>query len=124
MNSNSQQERTGSSRHKYPHLLASGDVIGRDVAAHDLVHELGVLARLFVHLHRFNEADHARVLTRTAGLLLVRIEEVRALGDRLAERDTRLTRRALDVVLALHALDVDLQVELTHAGDDRLLKIC
>ncbi len=105
---------------RWTHLLTGRDVVGRDVPAHDLVDALGVLARLLVHLHRLDEANDARVLAGTAELFLVRVEEVRALGDRLAEGDARLAGRALDVVLALHALYIDLEVELAHAGDDGL----
>ena len=50
----------------------------------------------------------------------MRVEEVRTLRDRLAERDARLARRTLDVVLALHPLDVDLEMQLAHSGNDGL----
>ena len=102
------------------YLLASRDVAGRDVATHDLVDELDVLARLLVHLHRFDKPDNTCVLPSTTGLLLVRVEEVRTLGDRLAERDTRFAGRTLNVVFTFHTLDVDFQVELTHAGNNCL----
>lgn len=102
------------------YLLAGGNVVRGDVATHDLVDELGVLARLLVHRHRFDEANDTRILASTARLLLVRVEEIRALRDRLAECNAGLAGRALDVVLALHALDVDLEVQLAHTGDDGL----
>ena len=40
--------------------------------------------------------------------------------DRLAVRDLRLPDVRVDVELADHAVDEHLEVELTHAGDDRL----
>ena len=42
------------------------------------------------------------------------------LGDRLAVGDLRLADGGVDVELALHAVDEDLEVELAHAGDDGL----
>ena len=42
------------------------------------------------------------------------------LGDRLAVGDLRLADGGLDGVLALHAVDEHLEVQLAHAGDDRL----
>jgi hypothetical protein len=45
------------------------------------------------------------------------------LGDRLAVRDLRRRGHDLGLVLALHALDVDVEVQLAHAGDDRLVRL-
>src|SRR3546814_7683449 len=42
------------------------------------------------------------------------------LADRLAVGDLRLADIGLDVELALHAVDEDVQVQLAHAGDDGL----
>ena len=44
------------------------------------------------------------------------------LRDRLAVRDLRLADVGLDAELALHAVDDDLEVQLAHAGDDRLAR--
>ena len=41
-------------------------------------------------------------------------------ADRLAVGDLRLADVRLDLELALHAVDDDLEVQLAHAGDDRL----
>ena len=70
---------------------------------------------------RLDVAGDAAVLARAAGLLLVRVVEVGALGDGLAVGDLRAAVDELHAVLALHALDVDVEVELAHAGDDRLV---
>ena len=53
------------------HLLASRNVIGRDVATHDLVHELDILASVLVHLHWLNKPDDTRVLPGAAGHIAV-----------------------------------------------------
>ena len=96
------------------HLLDGGDVVGRDVASHDDVLELEVLARLRVLLHGFDVTNDASVLTRTACLLLMRVVVFGAFLDRLAICHLRLAGRALDVVFAAHTLDVDLEMELAH----------
>ena len=41
-------------------------------------------------------------------------------ADRLAVDDLRAAHVRLDAVLALHAVDEDLEVQLAHAGDHRL----
>jgi hypothetical protein len=45
-----------------------------------------------------------------------------AAADGLAVRDLRRARLDLGLVLALHALDVHLEVQLAHAGDDGLVR--
>ena len=42
------------------------------------------------------------------------------LADRLAIRDLRLADRRFDTEFAFHAVDKDLEVQFTHARDDRL----
>src|SRR3989304_4751527 len=69
---------------------------------------------------RLEVAGDAAVLTRAARLLLVRIVVLDALGDGLAVGDLRRRHLHLDSVLALHALDVDLELELAHPVDDGL----
>ena len=98
-------------------LLDRGDELGRDRAAAHLVHELEVLVALGQGL---DVAGHAAVLAGAAGLLLVRVVELGALRDRLAVGHLRRARLDLAAVLALHALDVDVEVQLAHAGDDGL----
>ena len=45
------------------------------------------------------------------------------LADRFAIRDLRRADVRLDAELALHAVDEDLEVQLAHAGDDRLARL-
>src|ERR1039457_2000273 len=45
------------------------------------------------------------------------------LADRLAVRDLRLAHVRADVELAHHAVDDDLEMELAHPGDDRLVRL-
>src|SRR4029450_3454472 len=96
------------------------DVPPRDLAADDLVHELVALARLL----RDQVDDNVAVLTRAS-----RLPDEPALdlldrsADRLAIGDLRPADVALHAELALEAVDDDLEVELTHAGDDRLARL-
>ena len=60
------------------------------------------------------------VVARTAGLPDVLALSVRVRADRLAVSNLRLADVGLDLVLAHHAVDDDLEVQLAHAGDDRL----
>src|SRR6266404_5250023 len=68
------------------------------------------------------EVDHdVAVLARAAGLaheLLAHVVDGLACG--LAVRDLGTADVRLDVELALEAVDDDLEMELAHAGDDRL----
>ena len=93
------------------------DVLLGDLPADDLVDELvagALLGRL--------EVDHrVAVLPAAAGLA----DELRAdlldrLARRLAVRDLRPADVRVDVELALQTVDDDLEVELAHAGDQRL----
>src|SRR5262249_31640242 len=102
-------------------LVARRDVLTRDRAADDLVDELVVPHG--VGRERLEVAADFRVLTGAAGLLLMRIGDLRAAGDRLAIRDLRLAGDDFAVVLALHALDVNVEVKLAHAADDGLLRL-
>ena len=60
------------------------------------------------------------VLARAAGLLLVLVVEFGRLGRRLAVADLGHADCDFDLVFAADSLDVDLQVQLAHAGDDGL----
>ena len=66
-------------------------------------------------------ADDPGVLAGAAGLLLVGVVELHGLADGLAVGDLGHARLDLGLVLALHALDVDVEVELAHALDDGLV---
>src|SRR5213078_1009183 len=89
--------------HRLEALLARRDVLARDRAAADLVDELEIA------VERLGEAGDPAVLARATGLLLVRVAELDALADRLAIRDLRRRGDDRGLVLALHALDVDLE---------------
>mmetsp|Transcript_25335 Transcript_25335/g.60550 ORF Transcript_25335/g.60550 Transcript_25335/m.60550 type:complete len:792 (-) Transcript_25335:17-2392(-) len=65
----------------------------------------------------------ARELPRAARLLLVRVVHRRALRHRLAVRHLGRANRALNVELAHHAVDDDLQMQLAHALDDGLPRL-
>ena len=58
---------------------------------------------------------HFGVLTACRRLLLVRVVDLGRAADRLAVGDLRLADVRLDLVLALHAVDDDLEVQLAHA---------
>ena len=99
-------------------LLHRRDVLRGNRPAADLVEELELAG-----LVRLQVTCDAAVLPRTAGLLLVGVVELDSLADGLAESHLRLSGLYLGLVLALHALDVDLQVQFAHAGDDGLTRL-
>src|SRR4051794_36132085 len=101
-------------------LVDRGDVLPRDPTAGDSVLEF-VGRRVAADLERLQGDLHLRELTRPTGLLLVGVVVLLdGLADRLAVGDLRLADVGLDLELAPHAVDEDLQVQLAHAGDDRL----
>ena len=69
---------------------------------------------------RLHAQLHARILAAAAGLLLVRVLVFRRLADGFAIRHLRLADVRAHVELALHAVDDDFQVQLAHAGKNRL----
>src|ERR687890_842048 len=97
-----------------------GDVLPRDAPTRDLVLELvgrGVAA----HRQWLERDLHLRELPGPTGLLLVGVVVLLdGLADRLAVGHLRLAHVGLDLELTPHAVDEDLQVQLPHAGDDRL----
>ena len=101
-------------------LLNGRDVSGGNVASDDVRLEGGILSGRLVKLHGFDAADNLTVLTRSSRLLLVRVGEFDRLRDGLSESDAGFAGDTLDVVLSLHALDVDVEVELTHSRNDGL----
>ena len=91
------------------------DVFLRNRAASDLVLEYKTFARSRLDLD-FDVSE----LTTTTSLLLVNFFTRRRFRDRFAIRDLRFADIRLDAKLTLHAIDDDLEVKLTHTGDDRL----
>ena len=53
----------------------------------------------------------------------MQVVKLGAPGDGLAEIDAGLAHIGLHPVLPLHALDVDVQVQLAHAADDGLPRL-
>src|SRR5699024_3002571 len=102
-------------------LVDRRDVLLRNTATGDLVDELvGLLGTLF-RLQRLESNDHASELTGTTGLLLVRVLELLdRLLDGLAVSNLRSTNVCLDLELALHAVNQNVEVQLTHTADDGL----
>src|SRR5699024_17775 len=101
----------------------AGDVLLRDAATGDLVLELVQLAAL-LGVERLEGDLHLRELAGATGLLLVgEVVLLDRLADGLAVGDLRLADVRLDLELTLHPVDEDVQVQLTHAGDDRLARL-
>jgi hypothetical protein len=98
----------------------------RDNASLDVVDELKVVfARdvLFTFLsgstaQRLDAQAHVAVLTLAAGLLDVLCPLLGLLLDGLAVGHLRLADVCLDAELALHAVNQNFEVELTHARDE------
>ena len=94
-----------------------GDVLLGDDAARDLVDELIAAAGA-----GGLEVDHdVAVLAATAGLADVALLDLDGgIADRLAVGDLGLADVGVDLELPQHAVDDHLEVQLAHAGDDRL----
>src|SRR5919112_504511 len=107
--------------HRVLHALVDRrDVLPRDATTGDLVLEL-VGRAVGRDLEGLDADLDLGELARATGLLLVRVVgPLDGLADRLAVGHLRLADVGLDVELAAHAVDQDLQVELAHARDDRL----
>src|SRR5690606_34584686 len=73
---------------------------------------------------RSSDLDHFRLteLTRTTRLLLVGVGDFDFTGEALAIRHLRCTNVGLNLELAPHAIDEDVEVKLAHALDDRLAR--
>src|SRR3954453_9400003 len=92
------------------------DVFARDRAADDLVDEL-VAGPL---LGRLELDDGVAVLTLAAGLADEAAVALGGASDRLAVGDLWLADVGGDLELADHPVDEDVEVQLAHAGDERL----
>mmetsp|Transcript_16574 Transcript_16574/g.27931 ORF Transcript_16574/g.27931 Transcript_16574/m.27931 type:complete len:314 (-) Transcript_16574:1610-2551(-) len=102
-------------------LLDGGHKPGWNVVPNEAVHELELLHGVL--RKGLDVADHAPVLALAPALLLVEEIELRLLGHLLSEVHTRLADFRLDLVLALHAFRVHLQVQLPHTADDGLRRL-
>src|SRR6185437_1290208 len=98
-------------------LLHRADVLTRDHAAHDLVLEHEALPRAR-RLHVDHDVAVLSLAARLADELPFHL--LHALLDRLAIRHLRAANVRVHLELALHAIHDDFQVQLAHAGDDRL----
>ncbi len=97
--------------------LDRADVLPRDHAADDLVLEHEAAARLA----RLDVDDHVPVLATATRLANEpALDLLRAVPDRLAIRHLRTADVGLHAELPAQPVDDDLQVQLAHAGDDRL----
>src|SRR5689334_7204422 len=102
--------------HRVANSLFDGlDVFPRNRAAGDLVLKHKTLAG-----RRLDLDLDVTVLATTASLLLINFFTGSGLRDRFTIRNLRLADVGLDTKLALHAIDDDLEVQLTHTRDDRL----
>src|SRR5690606_15980238 len=97
-------------------LLDGWDKLTRDVAALDLINELETDAG-FVRTDL--DVDLGK-LSATTRLLLVCVVLVHTCANGFAVSHLRTSDIGLYLELAPQAIDDDLQVQLAHAGDDRL----
>ncbi|GIX66226.1 MYND finger domain-containing protein [Babesia caballi] len=98
-------------------LLDRGNELLGDGAAGDVVAELDAAALL----QRLDEELDVAVLASPARLAHIAALSVHGLDEGLLELDLRGARPDGQVVLAPYAVDDDVEVELAHAADDRLL---
>mmetsp|Transcript_5467 Transcript_5467/g.14821 ORF Transcript_5467/g.14821 Transcript_5467/m.14821 type:complete len:314 (+) Transcript_5467:659-1600(+) len=107
-------------------LLAAGVELRRNIGTNTLVQE-GVWLALLLLLafrHRFDVPHHSGVLTGTASLLLVNPIEGLFLADGLLVCHVGLACHDLHVVLSVHALDVNLEMQFAHSTQNRFLRLC
>src|SRR5262249_16708727 len=97
-------------------LLDAGNEFFRYRTADDIVFELERRAGL----RRLGGNLDLRELTGAAGLLLVRVAVLNAVRDLFAECHLRRTNIGINFVSALENVDLDVEVKLAHALQDRL----
>ena len=71
-------------------------------------------------INRADIHDDVRKLTTTTRLLLVNFTQVNSLRDSFLIVNLRLTLVTFNLELAFQTVDDDIQVKLTHTGDNRL----
>ena len=99
-------------------LLHRRDVLARHRAALDRVDELVALARLV----RRELEPHVTVLAAATRLLDELALGFNLFAERLAVGHLRLANARLDAEFAPHTVDQNLEMQLAHAGDDRLAR--
>lgn len=102
------------------YLFDSRDVLRGNVTTDNSVLERSVFVGVGIHLHRLDLSLDSTVLTRSTRLLLVRVLELGALGDGLSEGDSGFTGDTRHTILSLHSLNIDVEMQFTHARDDSL----
>src|SRR5262249_2660905 len=100
-------------------LVHRRHVLTRHRAADDTVDELVSLAGLI----RLEFQPHVTVLAAPTGLAHEFAFALDRTADGLAVSNLRLADVRLDLELALHAVDDDLEVQLAHPGDDGLTRL-
>mmetsp|Transcript_37450 Transcript_37450/g.112301 ORF Transcript_37450/g.112301 Transcript_37450/m.112301 type:complete len:411 (-) Transcript_37450:1631-2863(-) len=101
-------------------FLNTRDVLLGDGPSLDVSLELEVHAVLISHVLGDELELDTCVLTGSTRLLLVGVIDLGLLCDGLAVRDLGGANIGLDIELALHAIDNDLEVELTHTLNNSL----
>ncbi len=74
-------------------------------------------------LAHLQAANDATVLPGTSRLLLVQIIELDRTRERFPKRHLRLAHDNRAIVLPLHSLGIDFQVQLAHTGSDQFLVV-
>src|SRR5690625_7531755 len=93
-----------------------------NAATCDLV--LNLVEFIAFRVHRFEVHNDLRELTRTTGLLLVGVVKTNNwTTDRLAVSNLRLTNVGVNLELATHAVNENVQVQLAHTADDGVAQI-
>ena len=98
-------------------FIARRDKFRRDRAALNLVDKLVILFG-----NGFDKACNTAELTGTARLLFMRIVKVRPLADRFAVGNLRHTGFNLALIFTAHTFNINIQVQLTHALDNRFIR--
>ena len=100
----------------------SGDVFLRDRTADNC--RLKLIGLVTVNIHRCEDNLAVTVLTTSTGLLSVLGINFNFLGDSFLISNLRCSDIGLNVELTKKSVYDDIEVELTHAGDDRLACLC
>ena len=99
-------------------LLHRRNKLFRNRSAANLVHEF-----VFPAGQRLDAQLHAGVLAAAAGLLLVGVVGFGDVANGFAIRHLGLADIRAHSKLALHAIDVNLQMQLAHAGQNGLARV-